>query len=319
MNPSPPTVFLLDDSDDFARSLATALGGSLAPLEQRSFEDGEHKLRPLIPVRGDDVCVVCRLAGTAERSVDERIMRLLFLVATLRDHGARRISVIAPYLPYARKDRRTRPHDPLTLRYLAQLLETAGVARLAVMDVHNLAAFENAFRCETLHLEAAPWLIDALVRPGSQAPLAVLSPDTGGIKRAEQFRELLEQRTGRQSHLVFLEKYRRGDRVWGDGIVGRLSDCQVVIVDDLVAGGTTLSRALDNCAREGVKEVVAVASHGVFSPGAEALLAHPALHRLVVTDSVDSNLLRQSHPRLDVIPVAPIVAEAVSLLFRGGL
>lgn len=308
---SRPIVFLLDDSDDFGATLEAALGGSLAPLEQRSFEDGEHKLRPLTPVRGHEVCVVCRLAGTAERTVDERIMRLLFLVATLRDHGAGRVSVIAPYLPYARKDRRTRPLDPLTLRYLAELLEAVGVARVAVMDVHNLAAFENAFRCETLHLEAAPWLIDALPQPDRQMPLAVLSPDTGGIKRAERFRELLEERTGRPSHLVFLEKYRRGDRVWGEAVVGRLADCQVVVVDDLVAGGTTLSRALDACANEGVTAVTAVATHGVFSAGAEALLAHPALDRLVVTDSVDSTLLRRSHPRLHVISVVPIVLEAL--------
>src|SRR5690606_10337866 len=127
------------------------------------FEDGEHKIRPLTSVRGRDVYVLSSLYGETDRSPDEKLCRLLFFIATLRDNGATRVTAVVPYLAYARKDRRTQSRDPVTTRYVASLFEAVGVDRVVTLDVHNLAAFQNAFRCRTEHLEARMLFVRHLV------------------------------------------------------------------------------------------------------------------------------------------------------------
>lgn len=307
-------VFAPGESAGFRESMGEALRIELAPLEERLFEDGEHKIRPLVDVRHQDVYIVARLAGSANDGVNDRLMRVLLLVATLRDAGAARVTVVAPYLPYARKDRRTKPQDPLTLRYLAALFEAMGTARMVVLDVHNVAAFENAFRCETVHLEARHAFAQKLAELPSALPLAVVSPDTGGVKRAELFRAAVEEATGQTSHLVFMEKHRTDDHVTGDAVVGRLDGCRAVIVDDLIAGGTTMARAAEACRQGGAAEVVAVASHGLFAGGAGSLLGPSLVDRLWVTNSVESSLLEQPPEHLQIIPVEPLLACAIKAL-----
>src|SRR5690606_1997980 len=116
------------------------------------------------------------------------LCRLLFFIAALRDAGARRVTAVTPYLCYARKERRTKPRDPVTTRYLAALVEAAGASRVAAMDVHDLASFQNAFRIPAEHLEARPMLAAHVAGLAGDAPVVVVSPDAGGVKRAERFR-----------------------------------------------------------------------------------------------------------------------------------
>lgn len=129
-----PMVFVLDEAPAFREAVALGLGRELAQFEERVFEDGEHKLRPLADMRRRDVNVVRCLAGSPGTSVNDKLLRLLFFVATLRDAGAARVTVVAPYLPYTRKDRRTKPRDPVTSRYLAQLAGSVGVDRLVALE-----------------------------------------------------------------------------------------------------------------------------------------------------------------------------------------
>ncbi|MGA8055721.1 MAG: ribose-phosphate pyrophosphokinase-like domain-containing protein, partial [Burkholderiales bacterium] len=149
-------LFALNATSDFAEHMARALGTALSPHEERDFEDGEHKVRPLVGVRGMDVFVVHSLYGEPERGVDQKLCRLLFFIGCLKDAGAACVTAVIPYLCYARKDRRTQPRDPVTTRYVAAALESVGVDRVLALDVHNPAAFENAFRCPTESLEARP-------------------------------------------------------------------------------------------------------------------------------------------------------------------
>lgn len=167
-------LLALPEAYDIAHPLAEALGTSLATLEDRVFDDGEGKLRPLTSVRGQDVFIVQSLSGDASQSVHDRLCRLLFLMATCRDHGAARITVVAPYMCYARKDRRTKSRDPLTLRYVAQMLEAMGCDRLVTLEVHNIMAFQNAFRCQTVHLDLAEVFTGAVLSELADAPLCGL-------------------------------------------------------------------------------------------------------------------------------------------------
>ena len=135
-------------------SIGTALGSPLSAHEERDFEDGEHKTRPLENVRGCEVFVIQSLYSEPGLSVNDKLCRLLFFIGALKDASARSVTAVLPYLGYARKDRKTKARDPVTTRYMAQLLEAVGTDRVLTLDVHNLAAFQNAFRCPTDHLEA---------------------------------------------------------------------------------------------------------------------------------------------------------------------
>jgi ribose-phosphate pyrophosphokinase len=140
-------IFALGASRGFGARVADAMGTTLAVHEEREFEDGEHKTRALISVRGRDVYVLHSLYGDAEQSANDKLVRLLFFVGALRDASAGRITAVVPYLAYSRKDRKSKPRDPVSTRYVAEVFEAVGVERVVTLDVHNLAAYQNAFRC----------------------------------------------------------------------------------------------------------------------------------------------------------------------------
>ena len=191
-----PLLFAPLASRSFGERMAAALGIGLAPLEEREYEGGEHKIRPLVAVRGRNVYVVQSLSGDAVASANDRLCRLLFLIAALRDAGAARVTACVPYLAYARKDRRTKERDPVNSRYVAQLFEAMGVSHVIALDVHNLAAFENAFRCSVDHLETAPLAAALVARQANGRAITVVSPDFGGAKRAQRLQDLIAVRTG---------------------------------------------------------------------------------------------------------------------------
>lgn len=320
MADSDPRLFALSGAGALGTAVADALGLALTAHEEREFEDGEHKARPLESVRGRDVYVLQRLAGDGEQSVSERLLRLLFFLGALRDAGAARVSAVVPYLAYARKDRRTKPRDPVTTRYLAQLFEAAGAQRLVVMDVHNLAAFENSFRGEAVHLEARPLFVSRLLAQlGGEVP-AVVSPDAGGYKRAERLREALEAATGKRPPMVFLEKKRSSGVVSGDAVVGDVEGRPAVIVDDLIASGGTLVRAARACRERGAPRVIACATHGPMVSAAADTLADDALDQVMVTNTVvdGPETLGLPKGRATVIDCSELLAEAIRRLHGGG-
>ena len=310
-------LFALQTSRDFASAVAACLGAPLAAVEERDFEGGEHKVRPLESVRDADVYVIHGLDGGADQSVNDRLCRLLFFVATLRDHGAARVTLLCPYLGYARKDRRTKPRDPVTTRYVAQLLEAVGVDRMVGLEVHNPAAFENAFRVPTVHLHARGVLAEASLGYVGSGPLAVVSPDTGGAKRAAALRDTLAARTGDTPTLAFLEKHRSEGMLSGDVVAGEVDGRTAVIVDDLIASGTTILRAVHACRARGANGVIVAATHAVFTEGAERLWGDEGPDRLFVTDSVPPRL--QEHPagRIERVSVQPLFAEVIRALHEG--
>ncbi|HSM22434.1 MAG TPA: ribose-phosphate diphosphokinase [Rubrivivax sp.] len=308
-------LFSLDPECRLAPALAAALDETLARHEDRRFEDGEHKLRPLVDPRGDDAYVVCSLHGGPQDSPHDKLCRLLFFMATLREHGAARVTAVVPYLAYARKDRRTQPLDPVTLRYVAQLFEAVGTDQVMVLEAHNVAAFQNAFRCNTLHLEARR-AFDALVPELAGAgPLAVASPDPGGVKRALLWREALEARLARPVHFAMVDKRRSLGLVSsGHLVAGDVQGATVLLLDDLIASGETMLSAATALRHAGAKEVVALAAHGLFVGAAAKVLADAHIARVVVTDSVPAFRLPAGGPvadKLRVVSAAPLFAQAI--------
>jgi ribose-phosphate pyrophosphokinase len=311
-------LFALQASAELGQAVADALGCRLAAHEERAFEDGEHKVRPLDAVGGANVYVVQSLHGGPAESANDKLCRLLFFVGALKDAGAARVTAVVPYLCYARKDRRTKPNDPVTTRYVAQMFEAVGVDAVVTLEVHNPAAFENAFRCRTVALTGTPLLVDHVCRLPDR-DFSVVSPDTGGDKRAELFRETLEAALGRPVGKAFAEKHRSGGVVSGDLFVGEVAGTTALLVDDLISTGGTLLRAARAARAAGARRVIALATHGLFMPGAETALADGAIDRLVVTDAVPAFRLPPGPVRdkLDVLPAASLLAEAVRRLDSG--
>jgi len=311
-------LFALEATAALGDAIASQLGQPLSMHEERSFEDGEHKVRPLSAVQNADVYVVQSLHGGPSESSNDKLCRLLFFIGALKDAGAAHVTAVVPYLCYARKDRRTKPSDPVTTRYVASLFEAVGVDAIVVLEVHNPAAFENAFRRRAVALTAAPLFVE-YAKGFSNERLCVVSPDTGGAKRAELLRELLEASSGQPIGKAFFEKHRSAGVVSGDLFVGDIEGATALIVDDLISTGNTLLRAAKAARRAGARQVIALVTHGLFMTGTATVLADPAIDRIVITDAVPAFRLgpEVARHKLDVLPTAPLFAETIRRLHNG--
>ena len=312
-------LFALKATSELGKAVAEVLGESLASHEEREFEDGEHKARPLDAVARKDVYVIQSLHGGPNMSANDKLCRLLFFIGALKDAGAARVTTLVPYLCYARKDRRTKPNDPVTTKYVAGMFESVGTDVIVTLEVHNPVAFENAFRCRTVTLTSTPLFVDF----ASKLPredLTVVSPDTGGAKRAEMLRETLEAACGRPVGKAFADKHRSAGIVSGDLFVGDVAGRTALIIDDLISTGGTLLRAARAARKAGARRVMALVTHGLFMPGAEEVLSDPAIERLAITDTVPPFRLTPataSWKKLEVLPTAPLLAEVIERLHDG--
>ncbi len=309
----PLSLFGVGSTRAYAERVAARVGVPLSMHEERAFEDGEHKTRPLTSVRGHDVFVIHALYGDGTESVNDKLCRLLFFCGALKDAGAGRVTAVTPYLCYMRKDRRTQPNDPITTRYLAGLFESCGVDRVIALEVHNASAFDNAFRCPTRHVASAAIFAAHFASMIGVEEIVVVSPDSGGAKRAEQFRRALEAVSGRAIGSALVEKYRSGGVVTGELLAGDVAGRAAIIIDDLVSTGTTLARAARSLRAAGAARVFAAAAHGLFNAGASAVLADPVLERVVVTDTVPPFRIPREivASRLTILDSTAAIASAI--------
>jgi ribose-phosphate pyrophosphokinase len=314
MKTRPLTLFGLEGSRSFTQRVADRLEVPIAQHEERNFEDGEHKARPLEDVRGHDVFVLHALYGDNRESANDKLCRLLFFAGAIKDAGAHSVTAITPYLCYARKDRRTKPNDPITTRYVAALFEAVGIDRVIGMEVHNVAAFENAFRCPTWHIECEPLFAAHFAPLLRGEPVVAVSPDAGGAKREERFRQELQRLTLRDVGSAFMEKSRSGGIVSGELLAGDVRGKVAIIVDDLISTGGTLVRAAKACRAAGATKVFAAAAHGLFIGGSTELLTASSLDGIVVTNTVPSFRVptELADKKLTILDASEAVADAIS-------
>lgn len=317
---APIAVFAPAGSAAFALRVAESLGVRLQRHEEREFDGGEHKMRSLEAVRGRSVYVVQCLRGDAQGSANDRLARLLFFIGSLKDAGALRVTACIPYLAYARKDQRTRARDPITTRYVAQLLEAMGTDRIVILEAHNRAAIDNAFRIESVHLEATEYFVRHFAHDREPIECVVASPDIGGIKRARHFKESLERALHEPVGLAFMDKKRSDGILSGDAFIGEVRDRQVILIDDLISSGSTILRAVAACRSAGARRIDVAVSHCPFDSQAHRLFQSEGPDSVLVTDSVPlgKDFARYLEKSLRVIGVAPLMAEAIRRLESGG-
>jgi len=313
-------LFALDASRPFGELVARHLKLDLSPHEERDFGDGEHKARPLVSVRGKDAYVIQSLQGDADQSANDKLVRLLLFLATLKDDGAARVTAVMPYLAYSRKDRQTKARDPVATRTIARLIEAVGTDAVMTVEVHNLAAYHNAFRCPNWHLDTHALFSRHLAPEIEGRAVTVVSPDAGGVKRAQLFREMLAATIGRDVGAAFMEKRRSSGVVSGTHLVGDCEGAVAIVFDDMIASGGTMVRAARALKDRGAAEVIAVAAHGLFTGGADAAVGDPSVDRWLVTDCVPPRHLSPdlAARRVGTVSAVPLVAEAISRLHSGG-
>lgn len=313
-------LFALQGTHALGSAVGDAIGIELDRLEEREFADGEHKSRPLVSVRNEDVYVLHSLHGKETRSPAEQLLRLLFFIGTCRDNGAARVTAIVPYLAFMRKDQQTKPRDPVNTRYVAELLEAVGTAMVVTLEVHNPAAFQNAFRCGTTHLDLRQLFAARVAELSAENPVVLLSPDSGGMRRTHALHETYCAGGSRRAGLAMMEKHRSEGKVSGELFAGDVAGADVFIVDDMVATGGTLLRAARAARDRGASRVFAMATHGLLSEGSHQLFQPPDIDKVIVTDSVavDGWANEVATGRLEIISSAHLLGDAIQRLHSGG-
>ncbi len=303
-------IFALNASAALGQRIADELDCELSAHEEREFSYGEHKARPLVDVWGDRVCVVSSLHGDSDFSVNDKLCRLLFFVGALKDAGARCVTAVVPYVAYSRKDRRTKPRDPVTTRYVATILQSVGVDRVVTMDVHNPAAFDNSFSCVAVNISASRLFADHFFRASGDSIDSIVSPDLGGLKATRAFLDVYESVSGCTLPLAVMDKRRSEGRVSGSGLVGQVGE-HVLIVDDMIGSGTTLVRAATACLESGAGKISVGATHGLFQDGAPMLFEQDGIDSIAVcnTVAIERLGLPEEHlQRITILDSAPLFA-----------
>ena len=312
-------LFALGASRKFGASVARHLGIALSDHEETDFEDGEHKARPLHDARGSDVFVVHSLYADAHQSIGDKLCRLLFFLSTLRDASPARLTAVIPYLCYARQDSRSHAQDPVTTRYMARMIEASGADQVMTLEVHNLAAFQNAFRCRTDHLDSGTLFAHYFETLRTIPAITVISPDFGGVKRAEKFRELLGNRLGRSIGFGFMEKHRTKEGMAGGRLAAEVRGHSVIIFDDMISSGKTMARAAQACRDAGAAHVYGAAAHGLFVGEAATLVSSGVLDQVVITNTVPPWRLDPQWVRdeITVLDATHLIASAIARIHGG--
>jgi ribose-phosphate pyrophosphokinase len=311
-------VFGMNATSKFAEAVADHLDINLSKHVERYFPDKEPYVRADENVRGCDVYIIQSLYSDENESANDKFMKLCFFIGSLWDASADRITLVAPYLSYQRQDRKTESRAGIHTKYTAMMLENAGLKRVLTMDVHSLKVYQNAFRCRTDHLEAKNIMIDYLVNELKEdmSEIALLSPDSGGTDRTDRFRKKLAIKMNRKIDLVHLDKIREGDVVHGSRITDDVKGKTILVVDDMIASGSTLVKASETVEKFGGTLYAACATHPLCVGNVNENLGK--LKRLVVTDTIPLRVSDEIRLKTKVLSTTKLFARAIRRIHDEG-
>jgi ribose-phosphate pyrophosphokinase len=293
-----------------AQEVADQLGTGLVPTAAYDFANSEIYVRFEESVRGSDAFVI--QSHTAP--VNEWIMEHLIMVDALKRASAKRITVVVPFYAYARQDKKHRGREPISARLMADLFKTAGADRLIAVDLHT-AQIQGFFDGPVDHLMALPILSTYVREKYGHEQLAVVSPDAGRIKVAEQWSTRLGG-----APLAFIHKTRDIDRPnesVANRVVGEVKGRICVLVDDMIDTGGTIVKATDALMNEGAGGVVIAATHAILSDPAVDRLKNSPATEVVVTNTLP--IPDERHfDKLTVLSIAPLISRAIREVFEDG-
>ncbi len=313
-------IFGLNGTHKFAESVAESLDINLNRHVEKYFPDREPYVRADENVRGCDVYVIQSLYTDEHESVNDKFIKLLYFIGSLKDASAERVTAVIPYFGYQRQDRKTESRASITTKYVAMMLEAAGADRVLSMDVHSLAVFQNSIRIPTDHLEAKNLIVDevAICLRNQQEEIAVLAPDSGGAGRADRFRKSLAAKLAKKIPLVHMDKIREGSEVHGNTISDNIEGKIIIAVDDMISSGSTLAKAAETVEKFGGNFWGACATHGLFVGDVGSNLAK--INNIVVTDTIDKvRCLHYDHSKkIKVLSCTKLFAKAIRRIHDEG-
>jgi ribose-phosphate pyrophosphokinase len=296
-----PLVFAGTSHPELAERIARGLGTRPGSVELETFSNGEIYCRFGESIRGTDVFLV----QSCSPPVNDHLVELLLMIHAARLASARRITVVAPWLPYSRQDKKSAAREPISARLVADLLEAAGADRVLTMDLHA-GQIQGFFAIPVDHMTALPLFAEhfrKLARGGR--PLVAVSPDLGRVKLARRLSGVLG------ADFAVVTKTRPAhDVAEAAEVVGDVDGMVAVMGDDMIVTGSTLLGAAEALLSAGASEVHAFATHALFADGAVEALQASELAEIAVTDTV--RVPQPLPPKLSVLSVADVLAETIA-------
>ncbi|HVX86220.1 MAG TPA: ribose-phosphate pyrophosphokinase [Phycisphaerae bacterium] len=300
-------VFAGRASATFTERLCAEIGIPVGKARVDSFPDGELIVKLDEDVRGRD----CFVVQSTSTPVNEYLMELLIWIDCLKRASAERITAVIPYFGYARQDRKSEGRTPITAKLVANLITAAGADRVIAMDLHA-AQVQGFFDIPMDHLLASPVLSNYFVKelPSLTADcngLAIVSPDPGNLKAASFYAEKLN------ADLAFIDKRRKSaTSVAMTNIVGEIEGKTVLMFDDMITTGGTITEASKILKEHGARRILVTATHGVFAGQAVERIARSPIEKLIITDTIPTcDRLEPIRDRITVLSVAPLMGEAI--------
>jgi ribose-phosphate pyrophosphokinase len=293
-----------------AEEVVEQLGTGLVPTSAYDFANGEIYVRFEESVRGSDAFVI----QSHTSPINEWIMEQLIMVDALKRASAKRITVVLPFYGYARQDKKHRGREPISARLMADLFKTAGADRLICVDLHT-SQIQGFFDGPVDHLMALPILSEYVRTKYGDQKLAVVSPDAGRIKVAEQWSARLNN-----APLAFIHKTRDIDRpneTVANRVVGEVKNRVCILVDDMIDTAGTITKAADALYAEGAAGVVIAATHAILSGPAVDRLKNCQASEVIVTNTLPIAEDRR-FDKLTELSIAPLISRAIREVFEDG-
>ena len=295
-------LFAGNANKELGQRVADYLGIELGQMTSTRFSDGELRVMIDQSARGKEVFI---LQPTCEPANDT-LMELLIMLDAFRRASAMKINVVMPYYGYARQDKKIKPREPVTARLVADLIQNGGATRVVAVDLHA-EQIQGFFNIPVDHLYGGPIIGRYLIEQGYREDddVIVVSPDVGGVGRARSLAEMLH------SPLAILAKRRsEPNKVDSVEIIGEIEGKRCIMIDDMIDTGGSVVQGAEALLKSGALEVMACATHAVFSGDARKRLQDSVLARVVTMDTVPITEQRK-FSKLTVLPIAPLLGEAI--------
>ncbi|MFF5988871.1 ribose-phosphate diphosphokinase [Prauserella flavalba] len=295
---------------ELAEEVAKHLNVTITPQTVHTFANGEIYVRFQESVRGTDAFVV----QSYPPPINEWIMEQLIMVDALKRASAKRITVIMPFYPYSRQDKKHKGREPISARLIADLFKTAGADRIMTVDLHT-AQIQGFFDGPVDHLLAQTVLADHIRDTYGDADITVVSPDSGRVRLAEKWAQQLGDRP-----IAFIHKTRDPDKpnqAVANRVVGEVRGRLCVLIDDMIDTGGTITKAADALLEEGAADVVIASTHGILSDPATERLANCKAREVIVTNTLPIPEEKR-FGNLTVLSIAPLLARAIQEVFEDG-
>ena len=295
---------------ELAEQIAAEIGVALTGTSAYDFANGEIYVRYEDSVRGCDAFVI--QSHTAP--INTWVMETLIMIDALKRASAKRITVVTPFYPYSRQDKKHRGREPISARLISDLFERAGADRIMSVDLHT-AQIQGFFDGPVDHLFALPLLADYVEEKYAGAKFTVVSPDSGRLRVAERWTDRLGG-----CPLAFIHKTRdplKPNEVVAHRVVGEVAGRSCILVDDMIDTGSTVVSAARQLRDAGAADVIIVATHGILSGPAIDRLKNAPINEVVLTNTLPIPPERQIDG-MTVLSIAPLIARAIREVFEDG-